>query len=52
MAKKKPDFALDDPEIIAEPVQPDAAIKFWQERAKLTWDQAKGLAEGAKARAF
>lgn len=52
MAKKKPDFTLDDPEIIAEPVQPDAAIKFWQERAKLTWDQAKGLAEGAKARAF
>ncbi|WP_165064480.1 phage minor head protein [Desulfovibrio sp. ZJ200] len=52
MAKKKPDFTLDDPEIIAEPVQPDAAIKFWQERAKLTWDQAKGLADGAKARAF
>lgn len=52
MAKKKPDFTLDAPEIIAEPVQPDAAIKFWQERAKLTWDQAKGLADGAKARAF
>lgn len=52
MAKKTPDITLDDPEIIAEPVQPDAAIKFWQERAKLTWDQAKGLADGAKARAF
>lgn len=52
MPKKKPDIALDDPEIIAEAVQPDAAIKFWQERAKLTWDQAKGLADGAKARAF
>ena len=52
MAKKKPDIDLDDPEIIAEPVQPDAAIKFWQERAKLSWDEAKGLADGAKARAF
>lgn len=52
MAKKTPDITLDDPELIAEPVQPDAAIKFWQERAKLTWDQAKGLADGAKARAF
>lgn len=52
MPKKKPDITLDDPEIIAEAVQPDAAIKFWQERAKLTWEEAKGLAEGAKARAF
>lgn len=52
MAKKKPDINLDDPEVIAEPVQPDAAIKFWQDRAKLSWDEAKGLADGAKARAF
>lgn len=42
----------DDPEILAEPVQPEAAIKFWQERAKLTWGQAQGLSDGAKARAF
>lgn len=40
------------PEIIAEPVKPEAAIKFWQERAKLTWDEARGLAEGARQRAF
>lgn len=39
-------------EIIAEPVAPDAAIEFWKQRARLTWDEAKGLAEGARARAF
>lgn len=43
---------LAEPEIIAEPVNPEAAIKFWQDRAKLTWDEAKGLAEGARQRAF
>lgn len=43
---------LDDPEILAEPVKPEAAIEFWKQRAKLTWDEAKGLADGAKARAF
>lgn len=43
---------LDNWKVIAEGVQPDAAVKFWQERAKLTWDEAKELAAGAKARAF
>lgn len=42
----------DEPQILAEGVKPDAAIEYWQDRAKLTWDQAKGLADGAKARAF
>lgn len=50
--KPDPVSLLDEPEILAEPVAPEAAIKFWQERAKLTWDQAKELADGAKARAF
>lgn len=43
---------IDDPEILAEPVKPEAAIEFWKQRAKLTWEEAKGLADGAKARAF
>lgn len=43
---------IDDPEILAEPVAPEAAIEFWKQRAKLTWEEAKGLADGAKARAF
>ena len=48
----KPEAELQNWEAIAEGVNPDAAIKFWQERAKLTWEEAKELAEGAKARAF
>lgn len=47
-----PSAALEKPEVLAEGVQPDAAIAFWQERAKLTWEEAKALAEGAKQRAF
>lgn len=47
-----PTSLLNDPEIPAEPVQPEAAIKFWQDKAKLTWAQAQGLSDGAKARAF
>ena len=43
---------LDDWEVIAEPVKPEAAIEFWKQRARLTWEEAKGLADGAKARAF
>ena len=43
---------LDEWEVIAEGVKPDAAIAFWQYRAKLTWPEAKALAEGAKQRAF
>lgn len=47
-----PSAALETPEVLAEGVQPDAAIAFWQDRAKLTWEEAKALAEGAKQRAF
>ncbi len=43
---------LPDPEILAKPVQPDAAIAFWRARAKLTSAQAKALGEGARSRAF
>ena len=43
---------LPEPEILAKPVQPDAAIAFWQSRAKLTATQAKALGEGARSRAF
>lgn len=50
--KPDPVSLLNKPKILAEPVQPEAAIKFWRERAKLSWDDAKGLAEGARARAF
>lgn len=52
MAKKKPEFDLPEPEIIAEGVSPDAAIEFWKQRAKLTDDEAKALGEEAKYRAF
>lgn len=52
MAKKKPEFDLPDPEIIAEGVLPDAAIEFWKWRAKLTDEEAKALGEEAKHRAF
>lgn len=52
MPEKKRDFDLPEPEIIAEGVTPDAAIEFWQWRAKLTDDEAKALGEGARCRAF
>ena len=52
MAKKKPDFDLPDPEIIAGGVPPDAAIEFWKWRAKLTDEEAAALGEEAKHRAF
>ena len=44
--------SLDEWEVIAEGVKPDAAIAFWKDRAKLAWPEAKALAEGAKQRAF
>ena len=40
------------PEVIAKPVDPDAAIEFWRQRAKLTDAEAKALGAGAKQRAF
>lgn len=52
MAKKKPEFDLPEPEIIAGGVPPDAAIEFWKWRAKLTDAEAKALGEEAKHRAF
>ena len=52
MPEKKRDFDLPEPEIIAEGVSPDAAIEFWQWRAKLTDEEAKALGEGARQRAF
>lgn len=52
MPKKRPEIELPEPEIIAEPVHPDAAIGFWQWRAKLTDAEAKALGEEARRRAF
>ena len=43
---------LEDPEIIAQGVNPDAAIEFWKQRAKLTYADARALGEEAKHRAF
>lgn len=50
MAKKP--LELPAPEIIADPVAPDAAIEFWKQRAKLTDEEAKALGEEVKHRAF
>lgn len=52
MARNKPRFDLPEPELIMEGVTPDAAIEFWQWRAKLTDEEAKALGEGARCRAF
>ena len=45
-------MGLAGPEIIAQGVQPDAAVEFWKQRAKLTDEQAKALGAEAKQRAF
>ena len=45
-------FDLPEPELIMEGVTPDAALEFWQWRAKLTDEEAKALGEGARHRAF
>ncbi len=50
MAKKPID--LPSPEILAEPVDPDAAIAFWKQRAKLTDAEAKALTEEVRQRSF
>lgn len=52
MAGNKPRFDLPEPEIIMEGVTPDAALEFWQWRAKLTDEEAKVLGEGTRHRAF
>lgn len=45
-------MGLAGPEIIAQGVQPDAAVEFWKQRAKLTDAEAKALGAEAKHRAF
>lgn len=45
-------FNLPEAEILAKPVQPDAAIAFWQSRAAMTRADAATLEEGARWRAF
>lgn len=43
---------LPKPEIIARGLAPDAAIAFWKQRAKLTWQEVQALDAGARHRAF
>lgn len=45
-------MAIPSYKVVAEPVNPDAAITFWQQRAKLTYSEAKALGDGARHRAF
>lgn len=45
-------FDLPTAEILARPVQPEAAQAFWQSRASMTREEAQKLTGGAKARAF
>lgn len=45
-------FRLPAPEILAAPVQPEAAIAFWASRSAMTAAEMKGLAEDARKRAF
>ncbi len=39
---------IDDPEILAEPVKPEAAIEFWKQRARLTWGGGQGPCQMAR----
>jgi SPP1 gp7 family putative phage head morphogenesis protein len=45
-------FDLPEPEIIAAPVQPEAAVAFWTWKDALPYDAVKKLADGARERAF
>ncbi|MDR1946531.1 MAG: phage head morphogenesis protein [Desulfovibrio sp.] len=45
-------FGLPDPEIIAAPVQPEAAIAFWAWKSATPYDVVKRMDEGARQRAF
>lgn len=50
-----PDNSPDDlpkVEILAKPVQPEAAIAFWGSKSALPYDEAKRLSDGAMQRAF
>lgn len=44
--------SLPGAELLAEPVQPEAAITFWGWKAALPYDAVKRLEEGARERAF
>ena len=46
------DLNLNDARIVADGLPPEDAIRFWRQRANLTWDEAKELSEAARARAF
>ena len=45
-------YNLPDPEIVAAPVQPEAAIAFWAWKTGLPYEEVKKLADGARERAF
>ncbi|MDR2055655.1 MAG: phage head morphogenesis protein [Desulfovibrio sp.] len=45
-------FDLPEPEIIAAPVRPEAAIAFWAWKAAMPYDEVKKLEGGARERAF
>lgn len=45
-------FDLPEAELIAVPVQPEAAIAFWQWKSALPYDAVKRLEEGVRQRAF
>ena len=45
-------FGLPEAEVIASPVQPEAAIAFWQWKSALPYDEIKALEAGARERAF
>ncbi|MDR2605637.1 MAG: phage head morphogenesis protein, partial [Desulfovibrio sp.] len=43
---------LPDPEIIAAPVQPEAALAFWAWKSGLPWPEVQKMDETARLRAF
>lgn len=47
-----PVYARNEARAVARPVPPDAAIEYWQQRAKLTDAEAKKMDAGARHRAF
>ncbi|MBQ7607481.1 MAG: minor capsid protein [Desulfovibrionaceae bacterium] len=51
MAKDK-DFELPPWEIVADAAPADAAIEYWKQKAKLSYEEAKALGEEAMYRAF
>ncbi len=45
-------FVLPSAEVLAAPVQPDAAILYWASKSALPYREARKLAAGARQRAF